>query len=260
MDVSVKSNFEEAVVFTAIHNGHAVRDELKHNFVLCEEDQLREEDPYTGLFADLAENSIIVNTSRFEVDLNRTRERCFYQKPADAWGLNIHKQYPSVEMVKTSQTKYDEFYYQTKILFDKLAEKHKMFFVLDIHSYNHKRNGENALPDDPEKNPEIILGTNNMNNEYLPLVNAIRDKIIQFDYFGRKLDARINVKFTGGAFSRWIHDTYPGKAICIALEFKKIFMNEWTAEVDYRKLNKLKELLRFILSEIKKLLVEGHNE
>ena len=36
--------------------------------------------------------------------------------------------------------------------------------------------------------------------------------------------------------SWFVHDRYPGVGCCLALEFKKTFMDEWTAEVDHDRL------------------------
>lgn len=257
MNVLFRFDYQDPIVFTAIHCGHEVRDELKENFIISEENQLREEDPHTDYFTNLVENRIVFRTSRFEVDINRGRERCFYQTPADAWGLEIYKKTPSDAMKLKSQGKYDLFYHRCKIVFDEMARMHPFFFVLDIHSYNHRRNGEKAQPDSPEKNPEIIIGTSNMDYErYSDFIYSVQNKIQDFDYFGRKLDVRINVKYPGGSFARWIHNTYPGKAIAISLEFKKIFMNEWSGVIFHEKMDKLKKMLSFLLPELNKLIKE----
>ena len=52
------------------------------------------------------------------------------------------------------------------------------------------------------------------------------------DVGGRTLDVRENVKFRGGYFSQWVHRTFPESACCLAIEFKKFFMDEWTAAPD----------------------------
>ena len=134
--------------------------------------------------------------------------------------------------------------------FSSMEKKFGKFFVYDIHSYNHRRNGLKVPADDPSKNPEIILGTNNMPEKWIPLVYEIQHKLQKFDFFDRNLDVRINVKFAGGHFSRWIHRNFPDSACCLAIEFKKIFMDEWTGELDELKLNKLKDALASTLPEI----------
>ena len=54
---------------------------------------------------------------------------------------------------------------------------------------------------------------------------------------GGRLDVRENVKFQGRASCRGsCTNRYPGVGCCLALEFKKTFMDEWTAEVDHDRL------------------------
>src|ERR1051325_205611 len=45
-----------------------------------------EEDPYTDQLTAVAGTSLVVHRSRFEVDMNRARERAVYRTPGDAWG------------------------------------------------------------------------------------------------------------------------------------------------------------------------------
>ena len=231
--------YDSPIVCTAIHNGHDVSKEVQKNIVVSEDIRLREEDSYTERFTKFSSNTIIAGTSRFEVDLNRSKEKCIYTKPEDAWGLKTRNETPSEFEISHSLKKYDEFYSLTKNHFTQLEKKFGRFFVYDIHSYNHHRKGSEADFDDPMLNPEIIIGTNNMSDKWLPLVDKIQNKLTSFDYFGRSLDVRKNVKFPGGHFSRWIHNNFPDSACCIAIEFKKIWMNEWTGEIYEKKLNKL---------------------
>ena len=215
-----------------------------------------EEDPYTELFTQFSSNTIIGRTSRFEVDLNRSFEKCIYKNPKDAWGLKTRKKSPSDLVISQSLKQYHEFYDLAKNHFAHLEKKFGRFFVYDIHSYNHHRKGSNENFDDPKLNPEIIIGTNNMPEKWFTLVDKIKNNLTSFDYFGRSLDTRINVKFPGGYFSRWIHNNFPESACCIAIEFKKIWMDEWTGEIYADKLNKLIKALNsthsFIESELKK--------
>jgi hypothetical protein len=53
-----------------------------------------------------------------------------------------------------------------------------------------------------------------------------------YDYFGRRLDVRENVRFFGGQVPTWIHQQFPGTVCALAIEVKKFFMNEWTGELD----------------------------
>ena len=79
------------LVATAIHDGHAIRDELVGHLALGESDRLREEDPFTELWTHAARTRVVGLRSRFEVDLNRPRESAVYRTPVDAWGLQVWK-------------------------------------------------------------------------------------------------------------------------------------------------------------------------
>ncbi|MDO9576940.1 MAG: N-formylglutamate amidohydrolase [Candidatus Cloacimonadales bacterium] len=236
-------DYRKPLVCTAIHNGHLLSPKIKNNLAVSEDIQIYEEDPFTERFTKGCGNRIIVNFSRFEVDLNRSPEKCVYLKPEDAWGLKTRKNPPSDCAISQSLEKYHGFYAEAKSYFSEMEKKFGRFFVYDIHSYNHHRLGSEAEFDDPEKNPEIIIGTNNMPEKCFPLVKKIQEKLTSYNYFGRSLDARINVKFPGGYFSKWIYNNFPGSACCIAIEFKKIWMDEWTSEVYEDKLQKLIEAL-----------------
>jgi hypothetical protein len=222
--------FSEPLVCTAIHNGNYISPQIRKNIGITDNLRLREEDPKTAFFTKISANRIIQHRSRFEYDLNRSRDKAFYLEPADAWGLRVRRQRPEEEVIRESLSAYDRFYRRTKSFFDEMTTTFGSFFVYDIHSYNHHRKGNDQPFDSPAENPEIILGTSIMPAEWFPLVKRIQESLLGFDFFGRKLDVRINVKFPGGNFSRWIHSSYPGRVACIAIEFKKIFMDEWTGE------------------------------
>jgi N-formylglutamate deformylase len=107
------------------------------------------------------------------------------------------------------------------------------FVVLDLHSYNHRRGGVDAPFDDPDENPEVNIGTGSLDRErWGPLADRFIGDLTAFDFCGRHLDVRENVKFKGGNFSRWIHENFADSACCLAVEFKKFFMDEWTGVVD----------------------------
>ena len=47
---------------------------------------------------------------------------------------------------------------------------------------------------------------------------------------GHHLDVRENIRFEGGELSRWVHERYEGEGCALAVELKKVFMDEWTSE------------------------------
>ncbi|MCF7811688.1 N-formylglutamate amidohydrolase [bacterium] len=246
---------DSPIVATAIHDGHELRDEVADLMLLTESERLREEDPYTGKWTQIAKNRIIVKNSRFQVDLNRSRDKAIYLLPKDAWGLNIWKQTPSNEIIQRSLLEYDNFYSKVKKLLKDLELRYKYFMVLDLHSYNHLRDGQDQPPADPEFNPEVIVGTSNMNREFwAPVVDRFISDLRSFNFLGRNLDVRENVKFRGGHFSRWIHENFPNSGCAIAIEFKKFFMNEWTGKLDLKQSEAIKDTLRSTIAGVNEKL------
>ncbi len=217
------------IVATAIHDGHNTRENLKRLFNLTEGERLREEDPFTAKWLDISDNKIVVHHSRFETDVNRPRDKAIYKLPEDAWGLNVWKNILPDEMIDESLTVYDNFYLQAKKYFDSLFMLHKNIVVYDIHSYNHRR--DSNIPADVKENPEVNIGTKNMDYEiWQPLVQVMINSFKSFDYDGRTLDVRENIKFKGGYFGQWLHEQYGNKVCPVSIEFKKFFMNELRGE------------------------------
>lgn len=219
------------LIAAAIHDGHAVRDEVARELALPEAERLREEDPFTGRLAQVANTRVVALRSRFEVDLNRPREKAVYRRPEDAWGLEVWKRPPSESFVACSLEAYDTFYRAMESLLTEKAAQHGRFVVYDLHSYNHRRAGPDGPPADPEGNPEVNIGTGSMDRErWAPVVDRFMADLRSVDIQGRRLDVRENVKFRGGEFSTWIHRTFPLSGCAIAVEFKKVFMDEWSGE------------------------------
>lgn len=241
-------------VFTAIHNGHYMPENFVNKLGISEATQLQEEDPYTDFFTKPSPSTIVNNVSRFWFDVNRNKQKAVYLKPEDAWGLPVRKQELTEDEIKNAYKEYDNFYKQAESFFDKIVKKHKKIIVFDLHSYNHQRKGINTEFDDPEKNPEIILGTSNMEENYFDAVKKIQSKLLEYDFFGRKLDVRVNVKFPGGNFPRWFNAKYKQYGFCLAIEFKKIFMNEWTGELDKKVQFELKNALDTVIEILPNLI------
>jgi N-formylglutamate deformylase len=227
---------EGPLVACAIHDGHATRPEVSALFRLDDAARRYEEDPYTGAWTASAPIRIVGLRSRFEVDLNRPRDKAVYQSPADCWGLDVWKSQPAADMVDRSLAGYDEFYANVQSVLERLVARHGRVVVFDLHSYNHIRGGTGGAAADATENPEINLGTRSMDRPFWgPLVDRWLAEMRRYDYLGRSLDVRENVKFFGGHFPTWIHQTFPGTVCALAIEVKKIFMDEWTGKLDVEK-------------------------
>ncbi|HSJ65165.1 MAG TPA: N-formylglutamate amidohydrolase [Gemmatimonadaceae bacterium] len=221
------------LVATAIHAGHGVRAEVAARLALDPEARRREEDPFTDRWTTMAPVRVIATVSRFEVDLNRPREQAVYRAPGDAWGLEVWTTPLPEDVVARSLARYDAFYDAVGALLDEMHERFGSYVVLDLHSYNHRRDGPDAPPARSDENPEVNLGTGSLDGErFGGVVERLAHALRSPDGGPADLDVRADVKFRGGHFSRWINARHPGSACAIAIEFKKTFMDEWTGAPD----------------------------
>jgi len=75
-------------------------------------------------------------------------------------------------------------------------------------------------------------------------VDRFTHDLIAFDFLGRQLDVRENIKFRGGQFARWTHEHFPDSGCVISIEFKKFFMDEWTGVPDPAQLEAIQSSLQ----------------
>jgi N-formylglutamate deformylase len=232
------------LVATAIHTGHDLRPEVAEQMILDEATRLREEDPHTDRIGALAPARVVVHRSRFEVDLNRLIEDAVYRTPEDCWDLEVWRDNPlGDDIVRRSQEVYASFYADLGARLDEVAARGP-FVVFDVHSYNHRRGGPDAEPEPAKDNPEVNLGTGTVDRTvFQGVVEAFAESLGAQRTDGGPVDVRENVKFKGRALSWWVHERYPGRGVCLALEFKKTFMDEWTGEMDERRTAQLQAAL-----------------
>jgi hypothetical protein len=236
------------IVATAIHDGHELRPDVAALMKLSDAERLREEDPFTGEWTRVTDNRLIGTHSRFEVDLNRPREKAVYIQPEDAWGLHVWTKTPPDDVIEASLAHYDAFYAEARQFFSELEQKFGTFVVLDLHTYNHWREGSSGPLADPELNPEVNIGTGTMQRErWAPIVERFIHDLREVDFMGRRLDVRENVKFRGGQFPRWTHTHFPESACVLSVEFKKFFMDEWTGIPDTEQLDAIQRSLEATL-------------
>jgi len=244
------------ILASAIHDGNGLRGEVAGAMKLADLDRLREEDPFTGQAIVDVPTHIIVHRSRFEFDLNRAADGAVYETPDQCWGLDVWHQRPQRALVERSLEVHSAYYRMLGQLLDDMAKRHDRFVLIDVHSYNHRRDGPDGPPAPQEKMPDINIGTFSMPREqwaYLldPLIEAMRG----FDFNGRRLDVRENIAFQGkGEQTRFVHERYPRQGCAIALEFKKFFMDEWSGKPDPAELGAMRRFIAFTAATARELL------
>lgn len=107
------------------------------------------------------------------------------------------------------------------------------FVVLDLHSYNHRRDGPAQPPADPALDPDVNVGTGSVDRgRWGSLVDRFVDDLREHELGGRALDVRENVRFQGAHLIRWVNARFPGAGCALAVEVKKVFMDEHTGVLD----------------------------
>lgn len=227
-------------VATAIHTGHDLRPEVAELMSLDEETRLREEDPFTDAIGAGCPARVVVNRSRFEVDLNRAQDEAVYRRPEDAWDLEVWRESPLPDDVtERSRDIHDAFYAELGQRLDEVATRGP-FVLYDIHSYNHRRDGADEPEAPSEDNPEVNVGTGSLDRErWGAVVDAFMGSVADERTPGGLIDVRENVRFEGAELSRWVHERYPDHGVALALEFKKTYMDEWTGEPDRERIDAL---------------------
>ncbi|GLR52792.1 N-formylglutamate amidohydrolase [Shinella yambaruensis] len=237
---------QSPIIGTAIHDGHLLRSDLAARMKLDAAGRLREEDPFTAAFIEDIGNRIVVHRSRFEVDLNRQREGAVYLRPEQAWGLDIWAEPPGQEALETLLAQHDGYYAMLKAVLLDMERAHGRFVLLDMHSYNHRRAGPDGPPTAQAEAPDINIGTFSMDRAFwAPVVDAFMACLREQPFPGRQLDVRENVAFAGkGEQTRFVHQHFPGRGCAIAVEFKKIFMDEWTGAPDREAIDAFRAAIR----------------
>ncbi|MCP3852012.1 MAG: N-formylglutamate amidohydrolase [Gammaproteobacteria bacterium] len=213
----------EPALCAAIHNGGNLRKELADNCLLSQAERYYEEDPYTGTFIAQQAITLIANDSRYEYDLNRTTDESVYET---AWGKDVWKTPLTGEMIAASKAKHAQFYRIVSAIVEALAEDFGQCVVYDNHSYNYRRHERTDLP-------VLNLGTTSVKSDHWrPIIDSWLMALKGMKVDGVEVTAAENDIFYGkGYLAGYCHSLYDN-VLVLATEFKKVFMNELTGEVE----------------------------
>lgn len=177
---------EGPIIAAAIHSGHAIRSEVSEQMALGESERLREEDPFTESLIESFPTRLVGERSRFEIDFNRLRSKAVYLTPDDAWGLEVWRRPLPPAAVERSLACYDLFYATVEGLLRQSVDAHGRVVVLDVHSYNHRREGADGPTANVADNPEINVGTGTMDrSRWASVVDAFIAAMRQYDPEGQ---------------------------------------------------------------------------
>lgn len=249
---------EGRLIAVALHSGHLVRQDLLPHFAIGEAVRLREEDPGTDLLTSIAPTTVISHISRFEHDLNRPREKAVYHRPEDAWGLSVWRAPLASPLLEESLCYYDDFYQSVRSLLADKMEREGRLLLLDMHSYNHRRDGADQPPADVAGNPDIEIDTTEVGRaHYGRLIDRLIGELRSQTICGKQIDVRENIRFAGpGHFARWVQMEFPSDICVISIEIKKFYMDEWTGQIDLDTLTAVRAAIASTLPGLLELLAE----
>lgn len=240
----------------AIHDGHQVSPQVEPYLGIENADRLREEDPYTASMAELPINQYLVSTSRFQLDINRKKEKAVYLTPDLAWGLNVWKEQPSAVLLEQLYKEHTQAYEKIDAYIQDTIDKYGFFILLDIHSYNAKRPVPDAMVD-TDKDPQINLGTHYNQPAWRFVIDEFMHSVSGQKLLDEPIDIRENVKFKGGHLAQHILDKFGDKGCVLSVEFRKDFMDEWTGIPYTPVIQAYKQLLMHVLQDLQKLELHG---
>lgn len=245
------------LVATAIHDGHALRPDAAAWVALDEDTRLREEDPFTSCWTTSGDVRIVARQSRFEVDLNRPWDGAVYRRPDEAWGLTVWRPGVPASVFARSLEAYDAFYAQLGGLLGRLTTRFGRVAVLDLHSYNHRRDAPDRA-DDPAGSPDVNIGTSNMDRaRWARVVDRFAAEAGRGRCGGRRVTVGENVRFEGGHMVRWIHARFPDSVCALAVEVKKIFMDEWTGRASPAAIAEIGQILHHAAEGVREELARA---
>jgi N-formylglutamate amidohydrolase len=237
---SARFSFREpaGTVGVALHAGSNVRPDMRELMAVSREERFLEEDPYTDRFVKDFPVQLVAMDSRFEYDLNREMEEAIYPFSEKKWGLQVWKRPLTTEETENTLIKYREFHELLEMVIDHILGYHKTAILFDVHSFCYQREQRKIWWKD--ERPEINLGTRSIDRKYFaPLVDLFLEQLARTSLDGHKIRVAENEIFSGGYLTRKFAASHQRRVLVLAIEYKKIFMDEHTGKLDEEILDRL---------------------
>jgi hypothetical protein len=232
---SARFEFRESASYAgiAVHAGNRIRSDLKGKLKVSAGDRYREEDPGTDRFIEKLPIQVVALDSRFEYDVNRSEEKAIPLTPEMAWGLTVWNGPLTAEEIARSLAKYREFHLLMDLVSTYLVKQagSSRAFIFDLHSYCYQR--EKKEPWFVNTKPVINLGTEAISDVvFRESIDDLMLKLRKIRAEGRPVTVAENEVFKGGYLARRLSGQHYQKLAVFAIEFKKIFMDEWSGQFD----------------------------
>jgi N-formylglutamate amidohydrolase len=214
----------------AVHAGHLVRPGIQEVLAVTPGDRLREEDPHTEMFITAFPIQIIARDSRYEYDVNWEVEKAIYGADGKKWGFQVWKRELTASERRESLDKFHEIHALIEMVTEFILKQHQMSMIFDMHSFCYQREKrQNWFRDDK---PDINLGTQAVRrDQFSVLIDKLLEMLAATNINGHSLRVAENEIFPGGYLSRKYSRMYPDRVLVLSLEYKKLFMDEWTGEL-----------------------------
>jgi len=228
---SAEFHFTEPARYLGVtlHAGSLVRPGLTDSMSVSPGDRFREEDPYTDLFIEDFPVRIIARDSRFEYDLNWEIEESIYAADKKKWGLQVWNRELTEDERELTYRKYREFYALVDMATEFMLGSGSPVVIFDMHAFCYQRDHRIHWTGDGK--PVINLGTRYINRKFFtPLIDAFLGGISETVIDGHPLRVAENELFPGGYITRRYAHLHYCRVLVLAIEYKKIFMDEWSGE------------------------------
>ena len=241
---SAAFNFKESShnIAVALHSGSRVRPGLQGIMQASLSERAREEDLYTERLVEDFPLVLFARDSRFEYDLNWEEDHCIYDYNKKKWGLQVWKRPLTSEERNVTIQKYREFHSLLDLVVEYVVSRVGSAILFDVHSFCYRR--ESNIQWWEDNRPEINLGTRYINREYFaPQIEAFLLMNSGITVEGRKLRIAENELFPGGYLTRKYALTHNKLVLVLAVEYKKVYMDERSGTLIPERMELLKRSL-----------------
>ena len=220
-----------AYAAVALHAGHDVRPEVALNMKISPAGRRYEEDPHTDAFLRSFPIQVVARYSRFEFDVNRPPKSAIYTTPDTCWELDVWHRLQTKAEIEESQAKHRELHDLMDLVATYLLQHGRYGILFDFHSYNYQRQGRVTWYEDPR--PVINVGTGPVNRQIFgACIDDFMSQLENITIDDRKIHVAENGIFHGGHLSRRLSRNHYDRLLVLAIEFKKVFMDELSGELN----------------------------